>query len=467
MPTMVHYPRLNVPNGAGGVRALPGGGVVAGDRTPELARAEVVLRAWRLKAADALLVLIALAAAGSAAAWVLNHDLPGSSSHRVPTASFYVLVMAMAAAIRGHHHEARVWLMLSVLYLSSLQGLLMYDGAMARVWLLIAPIVALLLVGPRSGRVAAAISVVLILLHTAGVLTGVTDRLRVPGFDSTLHAVVVYVAIMWLGALLPLLMLVERFHLWHAGTLATALGTADRLEDEAAQRRVADALLAKGEAERERLEQEIARVGDDERRRLGHDLHDGVSQQLTGALLRCTALEERLTAEGSEVAADARALGALLESTMDEVQEVARSLSPVEMEPDALGPALGALSRRAGANFSLPCEYRQEGDVRLPDREQTLHLYRIAQEALNNAGKHARASRIGVTLMGADGHVLLTVEDDGSGMPAPAPPRPGGLGLRIMAFRAQKIGGTLTIDHPPQGGTRVLCEVPRGGTGVR
>lgn len=439
---------------------------MGGDPTPDLAGAGVALRAWRLKATDALLVLIALAAAGSAAAWVLNPDLPGSSSHRLPTALFYVLVVTAAAAIRGHHHEARVWFILSVLYLSALQGLLMYDGAMARVWLLVAPITALLLVGPRSGRVAAVISVVLILLHTVGGVTGVTDRLRVPGFDSTRHAIVIYLAVMWLGTLLPLLILLERFHLWHTRTLATALGTTSRLEEAAAQRRVADGLLAKGAAERERLEREIARVADDERRRLGHDLHDGVSQQLTGALLRCAALEERLTAEGSGVAADARALSALLESTMDEVQEVARSLSPVEMDPDALGPALGALSRRVAGSLGLPCEYRQEGDVRLPDREHTLHLYRIAQEAVTNAGKHARAGRIGVTLTGADGHVLLTVEDDGVGMPAPAPPGPGGLGLRIMAFRAQKIGGTLTIDHPPQGGTRVLCEVPRGGTGV-
>lgn len=438
---------------------------MAEDPTPDLADAEVALRVWRLKAADALLVLIALAAAGSAALWVFNYDLPGSPLHRLPVALLYVLVVAGAAATRGHHHEARVWLMLSVLYLSALQGLLMYDGAMARVWLLVAPITALLLVGPRSGRIAAAISVAVILLHAGAVLTGMTDRLRVPGFDPTLHAVVGYLTVLWLGALLPLLFLVERFHLWHARTLAMALRTATRLEEEGAQRRMADGLLAREGTERERLEREIARVGDDERRRLGHDLHDGVSQQLTGALLRCTALEERLKAERSTTAADARALGTLLEATMDEVQEVARSLSPVEMDSEALGPALGALSRRTRARFGLPCEYRQEGDVRLPDREQTLHLYRIAQEAVNNAGKHARAGRIAVTLAGMDGHVLLSVEDDGSGMPAPAPARPGGLGLRIMAFRAQKIGGTLTIHHPPEGGTRVLCEVPRGGTG--
>jgi hypothetical protein len=187
-------------------------------------------------------------------------------------------------------------------------------------------------------------------------------------------------------------------------------------------------------AERQHLEREIARVGDEERRRLGHDLHDGVSQQLAGALLRCAALEERLSHEQSAGADDARALGELLESALEESQEVARGLCPVDMHPEALGPALRALSRRAGATFRLRCEYRAEGDAGLRGSESTLHLYRIAQEAVSNAGKHARASRITITLGGCEDAVLLEVEDDGTGLPASAS---GGLGLRIMDYRAR------------------------------
>lgn len=423
---------------------------------------EIVLQAWRQKAADAVLGLVALTALASAFGWTLGFAQPGSLGTRLAVGLLYASVVVAAAVARGRDYRVRVWLMLLGLYLPAIQGLLMYDGPMGWVWLMVAPVAALILAGPGAGRVALLISGTLITLHAAGTVTGATARLQVPGFDPGRPSVVLVLTVMWFVTVIPLVWILDRFHLWHVGTLEEALAASARLEEEAKARQAEHQQLVQEAAERERLEREIARVSDEERRRLGHDLHDGASQQLAAALLRCTALEERLVAENPGAAADARALGALLESTMDEVQEVARSLSPVEMSLEALGPALRALTRRAAETFAIRCEFRQNGSVRLRNGEQALHLYRIAQEAVNNAGKHAHAHRIGVGLSAEDGRVVLSIEDDGNGMPDGA--QATGLGVHIMTYRTERIGGRLVFEHPAEGGTRVVVDLPREST---
>jgi signal transduction histidine kinase len=106
---------------------------------------------------------------------------------------------------------------------------------------------------------------------------------------------------------------------------------------------------------------------------------------------------------------------------------------------------------------AVRCEYRTAGDVRVADPEVAQHLYRIAQEALSNAARHAQASRIRVEFRGTDSELTLQVEDDGVGLPAASPA--GGMGLRTMRYRAQIMNGELTIGPGPGGGTRVTCGV--------
>jgi signal transduction histidine kinase len=422
------------------------------------AEAQAAFQEWRGRAAQVMLILFGVALVPHLGSWLLGYALPGGW-WVVITVVMLVLVTAGVVA-RAWPPIVRVWLLLLVAYLASVHGLILYTGAMARVWLLGAPIVALILAGPRSGLVAVFLSVGLIFLHAVAAWTGVTDSWHVAGFDESSPSVVIARAVSWLGFFVPVMILIRSAHVFHLRTLAAEREVTARLEEEIAERRVAHESLARAAGERERFEREIARVGDDERRRLGHDLHDGANQQLAVALLRCAALEDRLATEYPQGVADMRALGEIIEATMDEVHEVARALAPVEMDPEALGPALGALARRTAHSFGVPCVYRESGDVRLPDRERTLDLYRIAQEALTNAGKHAQARRIMVTLDGEDGEVLLSVEDDGTGVSGGADGT--GLGLRIMAFRANRMGGTLSIEPAPTGGTRLVCQVPRG-----
>jgi signal transduction histidine kinase len=251
--------------------------------------------------------------------------------------------------------------------------------------------------------------------------------------------------------LAALIVLLGRFHRFMLDALAAQ--EREAVERSAAQRKVESEMR-----ERERLEREIAGIGDEERRRLGRELHDGVCQQVTAALLRCQALERRLERGGTLSGKDFETPSTLLAESIDEAHNVARGLCPLEPDPEALAPALRALAKRIQEISAVRCEFLATGDVRVPDPAMAQHLYRIAQEALSNAVRHAHANRITVELRGSDGELTLQVEDDGVGLPAALPA--GGMGLRTMAYRAQVLDGHLTVAPALGGGTRVTCRVP-------
>jgi signal transduction histidine kinase len=316
------------------------------------AEAEAAFQEWRGKAAQLMLVLFGISVLPHLVAWLWGFTLPGRTEWVLISLLILALVVA-GVGVRRWPPIVRVWLLLLVAYLASVHGLVWYSGAMARVWLLGAPILALVLAGPRSALVAAVFSTGLITLHAMDALAGVTVDWHVAGFDETSAAVVFARSVMWVAFFVPAFFLFRSVHLFHLRTLASERAVRARLEEEILERRVAHASLARALRERARLEREIPRVGDEERRRLGQDLHDGASQQLAVALLRCTSLENRLARECPAASAEVHALGTLLESTMDEVHEVARSLSPMETDPDAVGPALGAMAHRPAHGFGV------------------------------------------------------------------------------------------------------------------
>ncbi|MHB1459202.1 MAG: sensor histidine kinase [Armatimonadota bacterium] len=212
--------------------------------------------------------------------------------------------------------------------------------------------------------------------------------------------------------------------------------------------------------ERRRLEREVARIGDDERRRLGQDVHDGVCQQIAGALLRCQALERRVERNENLEQEDLQALYLLLEEAIDEAHAVAKGLCPLDPDPEALGSALRTLMKRARGITTARCEFVTAGDVRVYDLTTAHHLYRIAQEAVSNAARHSQANQIIVDLQGNPDDLLLQIRDDGKGIPNDLSSH--GMGLRTMAYRAQIIEGQLTVECAPEGGTTITCWVPHG-----
>ena len=215
--------------------------------------------------------------------------------------------------------------------------------------------------------------------------------------------------------------------------------------------------------ERERLEEEILKVSEREQRRIGHDLHDSLCQHLTATALAGQVLSERLAARSLTEAADADKVVELVEEGINLARSLARGLYPVEMEAEGLMAAFRELADNLTKRTKVTCVFDCRTPVLVHDGATATHLYRIVQEAVSNAMRHGKARRIGISLSEEAGHVTLTIEDDGGGFPDDWQTREG-LGIRIMAHRAAMIGGSLSVEPAPTGGTIVTCSVPAATT---
>ena len=210
-------------------------------------------------------------------------------------------------------------------------------------------------------------------------------------------------------------------------------------------------------AERERLENEILQSIEQEQERIGRDLHDGIYQMLVGAKFRSVYLEKILVGKFPDAAQEAKAVEELLNHAIEQARDLARGLNPVKVTSDGLESALqrladnvnveGAASPRCFCHFPKP--------VRIADHKAANHLYRIAQEAVQNAVKHAAAKNISITLARQNRRVTLIVKDDGKGIPPKL--KTIGMGLDNMRTRATLVGGTLEIRRRTHGGTAVTC----------
>lgn len=215
--------------------------------------------------------------------------------------------------------------------------------------------------------------------------------------------------------------------------------------------------------ERKRLEKEILEVGERERQRIGQDLHDDLCQQLAGIACLGRVLWQRLAAKGavaSSEAEDADRIIHLVQQAATRARDLAKGLQPVTLQADGLATALAELAAKVESIFHVACLFRCQTPVSLEDAAAPTHLYRIAQEAINNAIKHGRAQLITIDLMAVKDLVLLAVEDDGVGIPEVPPAGSGqGMGLHVMNHRAKMIGATLTIERGRRGGTLVTCSL--------
>lgn len=213
--------------------------------------------------------------------------------------------------------------------------------------------------------------------------------------------------------------------------------------------------------ERRTLEREILEISAEERRSIGHDLHDGLGQSLTGISFLSKVLAERLTGLGSPEAPAAVNIAELVSQTVAQARAMSHGLCPVELTEDGFEHALTEMAKNVERAFGIECRFRCAGPIPIQDPAVLRHLYHITQEAVTNATKHANPRRIAIDCGVDDGEFVLRVRDNGVGIPDPIP-KEAGMGLRIMKYRADMIGAALAIEPNPHGGTRVTCRLPLG-----
>jgi len=213
--------------------------------------------------------------------------------------------------------------------------------------------------------------------------------------------------------------------------------------------------------ERKRLEREIIEIANREQQRIGGDLHDGLGQDLTGIALMLRGVMNQLHKEGSAARLDVEDVISLVNSAIESTRALARGLSPVSPDRGGLSAALRALAVRAGDRYGVYVAFHDEVKE-LPRLDETAatHLYRIAQEALTNVIRHSLATEVRIQLETTADELQLRIEDNGRGFMQYPPDGANGLGLKIMRYRAQMLGGDLVLEPAPNGGALVRCSCP-------
>ena len=214
--------------------------------------------------------------------------------------------------------------------------------------------------------------------------------------------------------------------------------------------------------ERKRLEQAILEISAREQRRIGQDLHDGLGQHLTGIAFMSKVQEQKLAEKGLPDAVDASKIVKLVNEAINKTRELSRGLLPVVSESRGLMSALQQWASEVHDLFGISCTFLCIEPVLVHDDAMATHLYHIAQEAVNNAIKHAKAAHIVIALGASSGRAALAISDDGSGIRKTSMGS-GGMGLSIMNYRARMIGGTLEVRPGKPRGTVVTCNFPIRG----
>lgn len=216
--------------------------------------------------------------------------------------------------------------------------------------------------------------------------------------------------------------------------------------------------LGRDLTERRRLERQLLTAADAEQQRIGADLHDGLGQELTGLACLATALRDRLRARVPAEAEQAELIARLANEATVKSRALAHGLSPVTLEVHGLASALEDLVLQSQRLHGIECQFSLRGESPEVDHLAAIHLYRIAQEAIHNAVKHGNARHVHVGLISRPSRHRLLILDNGAGFDAHADSNHGGRGLRLMSYRANMLGGTLSVRSALGSGSRVYCE---------
>ncbi len=209
--------------------------------------------------------------------------------------------------------------------------------------------------------------------------------------------------------------------------------------------------------ERRRLEMEVLRISEQEQARIGYDLHDGIGQTLTGITSLVDALVGGLDGDAKK---DAQRIHQLVRQVVIDVRRMSHGLSPLAVRNRGLGGALFLLAETVRGNHRTRCDIEVDEKINPGGAEKETHLFRIAQEAVNNALRHGKPSRISICLKREDNDTcVLRISNDGKGIENVAGTSEG-IGIRVMDYRARHLGGHLQIRPRPRGGVIVSCRFP-------
>lgn len=233
---------------------------------------------------------------------------------------------------------------------------------------------------------------------------------------------------------------------------------------------LARSLLARPDAEDEflladgqRFEAELLAICSRDRERIAHELHDGIGAQLTAATLRLRMLSGDLEGLGlPKPAREAEEVLRSLQDVIDQTRRVARGLDPAELETQGLAEALEAFALQIRESCRINCTFTSHVMQPPVNQNVSIQLFRIAQEAVNNAIKHSRADRMHIELATENRQLVLSVIDNGIGF-IQGPDHVQGMGLRLMNHRARLIGGELRVASEKYKGTTIRCSVFSAG----
>jgi PAS domain S-box-containing protein len=216
--------------------------------------------------------------------------------------------------------------------------------------------------------------------------------------------------------------------------------------------------------ERKRLEEALISVAEERQRSMGQELHDSLGQQLAAIAYQSSALEKKLlTSRDADSASIAASIAAQAQHAVMQCKQLAQSMLPFELETNGLMAALQAFASRIASTYKIACDFACPNEIVIDDANLALNLYRIAQEATNNAIRHGGARHLTIFLGADEGLLRLSICDDGcgySGSDAKHIATPG-MGIKIMQYRAKQFGATLKFILRPEGGTEVRVEMKK------
>jgi len=213
---------------------------------------------------------------------------------------------------------------------------------------------------------------------------------------------------------------------------------------------------------KQELEHEILGISEREQRRIGRDLHDGLGQRLTSISFQCEALRGMVKRGDIPSSQRVTEIGAEVRRAISETRVLAHALYPAEIDRDDLKVALSHLVASIDRGFGGTCTHRHHWSPGDLNRQDSLNVYRLVQEALSNAIRHSGAATLYVESRRDNGEWIIEVRDDGCGFDT-GNSAGAGLGLQIMRYRADRIGGRLTVESSPGGGTTVRCALQLDG----